>query len=979
VSRRVSSPDLIGRAAERAALVAALREARHGRGRLVLVEGDAGIGKTRLVEAFLSGAGGVEVITAGGIPLAADAPYAPMVDVFASLARLHPPAAGSLALHEPTGRVDPFGGTRLLGATVAAVRAVAARTPLVLVVEDLHWADASSRDLVAFLSRAIRADPVLMVVTVRTEELDPSRPVGMLVGELTRLPHAQRLDLRPLSAIEVGAQVRAITGVHPSAQLLDRLVSRAAGNPFFTEELLAAGADAGALPASVRDVVLSRVARLSEPGRRVVQAGAVLGRFLAHDVLARVAAADDLRDGLDTVVRHRLLEVREDGYVFRHPLIQEAVYSDLLPDARRALHARAAAALVSRHPRSPATPADRAGHAVQVAFHWRAADQMENALAAGVRAADLAMAAHAPADALAQYTQAMDLWNAAPDPARVAGIDEIDLAERAAEAASAAGENARAKELGRQVLRQLDPAAEPVRVALRHERLGWFSWLAGDQASSWQAYEEALRIIPEEPSPAYARVLAGTAQSLMLRSRHLASRDYAGRAVTVAQAVGARAEEAHARDTLGIDLAETGHHADGIAMVERGLLIAREIGDAAEVARCQVNRTELLVGARRLDEALRVGEEGVREAMALGFERIYAAALLGAVLTAMYLRGDWDEIETRSAVALDRAPEAWSTLPLRIPRCRLALDRGDVARATRELEAMSVVPGAADDTQFGPVLASLEAALAGARGDLAAARQAVDRALALVAATDDLGAHLEIAAVAIRIEADAVEVARRSGRRPDPVARERAARGLASAHQALDRVAAAGGRASEVFGLLDACARAEYTRLDPAGADGGGMDAAERWDLVASSDLADPHLVARARHRQAAALLAGRRSRAAATDALRTADRIARQLAASPLVANVATLARHARIDLGSAVPAGGAGRGEPDPYGLTGREREVVVLVRDGLSNAQIARTLFISEKTASVHVSNILRKLGVTSRVQAAAAAGRYRGPDG
>ena len=172
--------------------------------------------------------------------------------------------------------------------------------------------------------------------------------------------------------------------------------------------------------------------------------------------------------------------------------------------------------------------------------------------------------------------------------------------------------------------------------------------------TSWQAYEDALRTIPDQPSPAYARVLAATAQSLMLRSQHLASRDYAHRAVAVARAVGARAEEAHACDTLGIDLATTGHHDEGIAIVDRGLRIARDIGDAAEVARGQVNRTELLVHARRVDEALRVGEDGVREATALGFERIYAAALLGAVLEALYLCGRWDEIDARSSVALEQ-------------------------------------------------------------------------------------------------------------------------------------------------------------------------------------------------------------------------------------------------------------------------------------------------------------------------------------
>ena len=303
------------------------------------------------------------------------------------------------------------------------------------------------------------------------------------------------------------------------------------------------------------------------------------------------------------------------------------------------------------------------------------------------------------------------------------------------------------------------------------------------------------------------------------------------------------------------------------------------------------------------------------------------------------------------------------------------MGRGDLAGAGRELAALNVIAGADADTQFGPVLSALRASVAGAQGDLPAARTAIDHALALVAATDGLGAHLEIAALAIRLEADGEHAARRNGRRPDPAAGRRATSSLASAHEALDRITAAGGRKSTVFVLLDTCARAEFSRL-------GGPGDADLWNAVASSELADPYLSGRAprRYQQAAALLGGRRSRTDAASALREADRIARQLSAAPLAAEVATLARHARIDLNpTAAPAAAAAEAPPDPAGLTAREREVVVLLHDGLSNAEIARTLFISEKTASVHVSNILRKLGVTSRVQAAAAAGRYRSTDG
>jgi hypothetical protein len=945
VSRRISSPELIGRAAEVAALGAALADVRCGRGRLVLVEGDAGIGKTRLVEEFTAQADGVRVLAGGGIPLASDTPYAPVLGILQALARLHPPAAGGLLPQGAPGRADPFGPTRLLAAAAEAVRAVAAETPLVLVVEDLHWADASTRGLVSFLARVIRADPVLLLVTVRAEELDPARPVGVLIGELARMPHAERLTLAPLDRAEVAALVEAITEVVPSARLTAKLVDRAAGNPFFTEELLAAGPDALTLPASVRDVLAARAARLPAAGQRVLGAASVLGRAMSHQLLAAVAEAADTDDGLAAAVSHQLLEPSGDRYRFRHPLIQETLYGRLLPPARQALHARAAAALAEMQP--PADPAGRAGHAVQIAFHWQQAGQAGKALAAAVRAGDLAQAAHAPAEALAQYALAIAGWQNLPDPQAAAGVDEISLLERAAEAASAAGENTRGQELVRRLLARTGPAAEPVQAALWLERFGRFSWLAGDLAASRQAYEEALRVIPDQPSAARARVLAATAQSLMLASQFLSSRGYAEQAVAVARAVGARAEEAHACNTLGTDLAGIGCHADGIEMIRAGLRTARQIGDGTEAARCHLNLTEMLADARRAEEALRAGEEGVAEATALGLGRVHAAAILGGILQALYQLGRWDEIQARASAALDSEPEPWSMIPIRMPRCRVALARGNLTAAAADLAAMTAVPGAAGDAHYGADLAALDAALAAARGDLARATARAGDALAIAASTDDMARHLGIAALAVRIEADALDAARLTGRRADPAAtRARAERILATAYDAMTQVAGAGGCASPVFALLETLAGAQLSRV-PGPADPG------LWHQVAVSELADPYLAGYARLQQAASLLARRRRREATT-ALRAAEAAAVRLAAAPMRAEIATLARRARVDLAAPAPAPPP---DPGPAGLTPREREVITLLGDGLSNAEIARTLYISEKTASVHVSNILR----------------------
>ena len=540
--------------------------------------------------------------------------------------------------------------------------------------------------------------------------------------------------------------------------------------------------------------------------------------------------------------------------------------------------------------------------------------------------------------------------------------------ERAAETASVAGDNTRAQVLARQVLARIDAVAEPVRAALRWERLGRFCWLAGQQGASWDAYEQALRTVPAQPSTARARVLAATAQSLMLRSLHLSSRGYAEQAIAVARETGAVAEEARARNTLGCSLAALGHDAEGIRLLEEALAMARRAGDEAEVGRCLINLTENLAIARRGSDAARVGDAGVAEAARLGLTRVHGPVILGGALLGRYLLGRWDEVGRLASEALDTEPEGMSSVPLRLARARVALARGHLDSAAEDLTALRAVLGGTGDLQYGAHVAVLRAGLAAARGEHAEALAGLRDDLARSADHDDMGLHLELAARAISVEADALDQARLHGRRTDPVAvRAAAAQIMSGADAVTARVTGGGGRLSPVLALLQAVARAHLSRI-PGPPDPG------RWARVAQDELADPYLVASARYHQAAALLAARGSRRRAATALRAADTIARDLRAGPLGAEIAALARAARIDL--AEPAA-APRPEPDPAGtgLTPREREVLGLLGNGLSNAQIARTLYISEKTASVHVSNILRKLGVTSRVQAATAAAKLR----
>jgi ATP/maltotriose-dependent transcriptional regulator MalT len=308
---------------------------------------------------------------------------------------------------------------------------------------------------------------------------------------------------------------------------------------------------------------------------------------------------------------------------------------------------------------------------------------------------------------------------------------------------------------------------------------------------------------------------------------------------------------------------------------------------------------------------------------------VHGAAILGGVLDSLYLLGRWDEIQARASAALDDEPEPWSMVPVRMPRCRVALARGNFTAAATDLAAMTAVPGATDDAHYGADLATLDATLGAARGDLAHATARAGDALKIAATTDEVALHLGTAAPAVRIEADTLDAARLTAHRADPAAsRARAERILAAARDDMARIAGAAGCHSPVFSLLETLTRAQLSRI-PGPADPG------LWHEVAASELADPYLAGYAGLQQAASLLARRRRREA-TASLQDAEAATRRLAAAPLHAEIATLAHRARIEL--AAPAS-APPPDPDPAGLTPREREVVTLLSDGLSNAEIAK----------------------------------------
>ena len=493
VARRVSSPVLVGRDAEAALLGAALERAAAGRPAIVVVAGEAGVGKTRLVSEVAGEAGrrGAVVLSGGCLDVGDGVlAYAPMVEALrplvgvldpeelervlggarAELARLVPELGG------PAGERPaeaPLAPTRLFELLLGVLHRLADRVPVLLVEEDLHWADRSTRDLVGFLHRNLRGG-VAMVLTYRSDELHRRHPLGPFLAELDRGGRVERLELDRLDRRELGELLTGILGEPVTPALVGEVLARSEGNPFFAEELLAAHLDGTRLPSALRELVLARVHGLSEAAQRVLEVAAVAGTRVDHQLLAAVVGLDTeqlvwlLREA---VTRHVLaVDEAGDAYAFRHALVQEAIYDDLLPVQRGPLHAAYALALERRIQERGDASAAGGGTAVelgQLAYHWYAAHDQGRALLASVRAGQAAEATSALAEARGPYERALELWDQAPEAAVRSPLDRGAVLHRAAEAANLAGYDDQAVALGRLALERVDPAPEPGPAAAR--------------------------------------------------------------------------------------------------------------------------------------------------------------------------------------------------------------------------------------------------------------------------------------------------------------------------------------------------------------------------------------------------------------------------------------------------------------------------------------------------------------------------------
>ncbi len=994
------SRGFIGRVGELARLDEALRLASSGTGTAIIVGGEAGIGKSHLVEHFAERARvrGASVLVGACLEFGeGGVPYAPFVEALRGLVRsveperlpsLLGPARGELARLLPelatravevpiSSELDRNAPARLFELVLGVLERLGRTAPVVVVVEDVQWADPSTRDLLAFLVRNLRTARVLFVLTARSEELHRRTAILPFLAELERQDHVGRIELTRFDRDELANLLELRGGRAPDPTLVDRIHERSGGNPFYAEQLHAAAGDDEDLPPRLRDVLLARISALSDEAQEVLRAAAAAGRRIDDRLLSAALElpARNVHDALREVVAHDILVPLhgQDGdvsYAFRHVLLQEVVYGELFTGERIRLHAAFARSLEER-----AAKGDAVVSPAELAFHWDAAREPARALPATIEAGRAAERVYAYAEAKRHYERALELWERVATASGDVAGDRIMLMERAAETAVLVGDYPRAIELGRAALAAVDPATDPLRAGLLHERLRWFLWEAGEREAAIASVQEAIRLIPVDPPTAtLARALAHMAAVEMFATDYARSRAHAQAAVETARAVGARAEEALALGVLGWDVAVLGDVEAGLARFREGKAIAEELDSVEGQALAVTNLAALLDRVGRNEESLAIAREGFEVVRRLGLERTYGGLIAGSAAKALFTLGRWDEADVVTAEALERAPTGRAAIWLLVNRGRLLGARGRFDEAGELLAQARAIEEGLGGTEYRSALLAAIVELAAWQGRMAEARLAVAEGVRRAQPHGPPDPSLAwLAALGLRAEADAAAKAR--ARHDDGALAEsrRLAAVIADRVERYGRNRAPG--EERTTSLIELC-RAELARLD-------GRATAARWSAVAAefASLSRPFPAAYARYRQAEAILGARGSRAAAASALRDAEEIALRLGAEPLRRDVELLARQARLDL--APPAATQPGVAPSPppasaaaangMGLTERESEVLRLVAGGWSNQQIADVLFITRKTASVHVSNIMAKLSAGSRVEAAAIAHR------
>jgi DNA-binding CsgD family transcriptional regulator len=989
MSGRITSPRLVGRSAELAALRSAMTEP-HADGRsVVLIEGEAGIGKSRLLRELASSARNdppgprpAMVLQSACLEPGDRLPYAPVLEILERVQADVPDLAAraaTLAI-ELSGTVEQDDGrdhapsgsrsgtsTRASGAVRFAqfrrfldlIRSPTRETDLAILIDDLHWADRSSLDLVTYLARRLDDSRPLLILAFRSDELHRRHPLRAVLAELERSAVREHLRLGPLDDDQVRALVAEARGAEPDARTAARIARVSDGNPFYVEQLLAVEGEQGGVPDTLRDVLLSRLEALDEDTLSVLRDAAVIGRDVDEALLATVSEFDGamLRACLRIAVDRHLLEPLDDATSvrFRHALVREAIYEDILPADRVAVHRRIAEAL----DRTPSVAGGAAAIAER-ARHWDAARLPDRALPALLDAALAAERASAWPEAAWNYERALELWSTVEPTA--APLDRADALSRAARMRYLAGEPRRARALTAQAVELLE-TADADRLALALNDLAYYTMESGDFEGAATADEQTRAVLPRvSRRDVLARVRSHLAAGPMQLSRNNDAIREATEALTLADEVSddtARLWALSVRSSCRLVL---GQREAGLGELYAARRLSVTLDDPDLEAVVIVNGIAGLFESGAFQDALDLTMEGFDAARRSGTEassdawyHAFATSLCGWL-------GRWDAAREHLRRARAAGATGWPEIAVLEAEGLLEAGTG-VGHAAGMIERLEGIanrmpPGM---RPFPFTAATVMAHVAG-QHEVAwrLATSGLDNLERSAAEEPFLAVTLSALALAAHAELEVAARARRQAPRDmDPSGPIRVARAV------LDRDLYPGMGDAPIWDAFGELALAEHDR-------GQGLAEVARWAKTAQrfSELSVPWFAAYARYRLAEARHAKGDVDGAAADAA-AAINAAHALGAAPLEALVDGFARAARLRIDPDPVA--RSRDGSDPWGLSAREREVLALLALGRTNREIAEALFITEKTASVHVSHILDKLGVSSRVEAALIAAR------
>jgi DNA-binding CsgD family transcriptional regulator/tetratricopeptide (TPR) repeat protein len=889
------------------------------------------------------------------------------------------------------------------------------RRPVLFVVEDLHHADAGTRGLATFLARVTRQARLCLLMTYGTDRLARGHALLPDLAQMTAAADPpDRLELGPLDRAELGQLVAEIEGERPTAAALLLVAERSGGDPLVAEEILAARRELPgvALGASLGELTLGRLARRNPECRRVLRLLAPAWQPLDRATLASAAATfetlvdglpprsttaprrgdgvldADVRAGLEEALEHGLVRTLDDGRLeIRHELIARAIEDDLLPVQRRRHHLALGAALA----RQPSA----------ALVHWLAAYEPGRARTAALAAAADAERLESAADALAARELALELGPGTPSERPMTGRLLLETAE----VALAAGRPDRALAYLETAAGRFGEREDAEVVAGLHETLGRTARALGDHDRALEEHRRAASIVPRGDTVARARILASLAQTLMLLGHFGEAARVGEEAIAVARRVGpdAGSVEAHALCTVGVARAWGAEGTEGIDLLERARVLATELDDPDVAFRATLNLITSLDLVGRRGEAIEVTRAAIEQARADGLEVAYGNPLRGNIAEILFRAGRWAEARETIRTALEWSPDAVAFADASVTAAMLEVETGVDERAASLLGWRPIEIETAPDPQLEVPATRAAAAFALWRGDVADARRSVERGWALVRRAEDWALTARMASTYLEVQAAVVADAHERRALPEiSGARQRGRRVLAEAEAVLvaSRIPPGSASRRDADAHL-ATARAYAARLDA-------RDDPVLWDAAAQAweRAGQPYQLARARWRQAEAALAAqvpdrdaRVARAAARGPILEAVRIARELGARPLLRELRELAGRALITIPEPSPQAALARetaatngheavrsaiaaafaaGSPSKpvdaaFGLSAREREVLALIVQGRTNREIGERLFISQKTVGVHVGNILAKLGVSGRVEAAMVAVR------